>query len=683
MKQIPGDLTAVDDVPANANVTKTVAYNAGGPMQRVVVLLEKIKEDSLTALEENGKEWNSYACFVKEETAARGDAIETAKDSLTKLSQDMGSELSTIKDAEMEIKKATAAKTKAEGEIKDLLRRNQDDTDAFAKSKNEYIETINVLGKALEAMGAALIQQDSRTSFLQAESQQLKKTLALVQQMTGKSVGEGNMGQASGFLSQLKEETAMNLQSATKAYLDGKAAFQQGMMAQQQIVAVQTAVIAAYEKAKADAIKAKGEMMKEYIATKEKMDGDVKFFEALQKEAAEKHTKFSTLTADTEAQVSACTEAITVLKDHLKSGFFFTQLHSSQTRFSDSVNGLSSVLAKISKAPRAAVLTAFLGVKTATGSGAADKIKSLCDGLITQLQDEIKKVQEAKLDCANKEAVLKSEITEAQRNIDEQANIAAAKKKAKENMENQQEETGKAIKALAVTLRNLNQQCSYEQTQLDADIATNKKDGEVLDLAMSKLEAVFGESAAKVKDEVKDVKDAANSNDFDEYEAGGSRDARELKVKGASGRQTGGAMVMKLLQQIKDSTEKTLGEMKADLAESKLFCAEENARIGTTTDTVGASTEFGGLFAKYTDEGATIASLADDMQTALDNKLAFEGDKDAKIKELNAHGIGTPPDCTPSKFDSIVEAKRADIDGLQTVIRYMNSIGGSSALSIQ
>lgn len=142
-------------------------------------------------------------------------------------------------------------------------------------------------------------------------------------------------------------------------------------------------------------------------------------------------------------------------------------------------------------------------------------------------------------------------------------------------------------------------------------------------------------------------------------------------------------MVMKLLQQIKDSTEKTLGEMRADLIESKLFCAEENARIGTTTDAPGASTDFGGLFAKYNDEGATIASLADDMQTALDNKLAFEGDQDAKIKELNAHGIGTPPDCTPSKFDSIVEAKRADIDGLQTVIRYMNSIGGSSALSIQ
>jgi len=71
------------------------------------------------------------------------------------------------------------------------------------------------------------------------------------------------------------------------------------------------------------------------------------------------------------------------------------------------------------------------------------------------------------------------------------------------------------------------------------------------------------------------------------------------------------------------------------------------------------------------------------MQTALDNKSIFEGAKEGKIDELNTHGIGTPPDCTPSKFDSIVASKRADIDGLQTVIRYMNSVGGSSALAIE
>jgi len=476
----------------------------------------------------------------------------------------------------------------------------------------------------------------------------------------------------------------MNLQSATKAYLDGKAAFQQGMMAQQQIVSIQTAVIASYEKKKADAIKAKGEMMKEYIATKEKMDGDVKFFEALKEEAADKHTKFSTLTADTEAQISACTEAIKVLKGHLSSGFFFTQLHSEETRFAQSVSTLSQTVARLSRSPRSAVVTALLGVKTASGSGAAEKIKSLCEGLITQLEDEIGKVEEAKLDCANKEASLKSEITEAQRNIDEQTNIAAAKKKAKENMENQQEETGKAIKALAVTLRNLNQQCSYEQTQLEADIATNKQDSSVLDLAISKLEATFGESSAKVKDEIKAVKDAANSNDFNEYESGKvNQDQRELKVQGAGDRQTGGAMVMKLLFQIKESTEKALSEMKLDLADSKTFCTAENTKIGTTTDAPGTETEFGGLFAKYTEEGSTIATLADDMQTALDNKSIFEGAKEGKIDELNTHGIGTPPDCTPSKFDSIVASKRADIDGLQTVIRYMNSVGGSSALAIE
>lgn len=318
-----------------------------------------------------------------------------------------------------------------------------------------------------------------------------------------------------------------------------------------------------------------------------------------------------------------------------------------------------------------------------TGSGAADKIKSLCDGLITQLKQEIADIQQAKLDCANKEALIKSEITEAQRNIDEQANIAEAKRKAKENMENQQEETGKDIKALAVSLRNLNQQCSYEQTQLEADIKTNTEDGKVLDLAISKLEAVFGESAEKVKDEIKDAKSAANSNDFNEYESGKvTQDDRELKVQGAGGRQNAGAMVVKLLFQIKTSTEKALAEMKKDLSDSKTFCTSENAKIGTTSDVPGTETEFGGLFAKYEEEGSTIASLGADMQTALDNKANFETEKDNKIDELNTHGIGTPPNCDPVKFDSIVEAKRSDIDGLQTVIRYMNSIGGSSALGI-
>jgi len=684
LKQIPSDLTDVADAPANANVTKKVAYNAAGPMQRVVVLLEKIKEDSLTALEENGKEWNSYACFVKEESKARGDAIETAKDDLTRLAQDMGAELSTIKNAEMEIKKASAAKAAAENEIKELLRRNGEDTDAFAKSKNEFIETVNVLGKALEAMGAAFLQQDSKTSFLQAESKQIKETLALVQEMTGKSVGEGNMGQAAGFLSQLKEETAMNLQSATKAYLDGKAAFQQGMMAQQQMVSIQTAVIAAYEKEKAEALKAKGQMMKEYIATKKKMDADVLFFTALKEEAADKHTKFSTLTADTEAQISACTEGIKVLKEHLKSGFFFTQLHSEKTQFQESVQVLTKTLSKMSKFPQQQLVTAFLGVTTGTGSGAAAKIKTLCAGLITQLEQEISNIQQAKLDCKNKEALIKSEITEAQRNIDEQHNISEAKRIAKENMENQQEETGKAIKALALALRDLNQQCSYEQTQLEADIKTNEEDEKVLDLAISKLEAVFGESSEAVKDEIHAVKDAANSNDFNEYESGkANQNDRELKVQGASGRQSAGAMVVKLLFQIKQSAQKALAEMRTDLSDSKTFCTAENAKIGTVTDAPGAETQMGGLFAKYESEGSAIASLADDMQTALTNKENFETEKENKVDELNTHGIGTPPNCESGKFDKIVAAKRADIDGLQTVVRYMNSIGGSSALAAE
>jgi len=579
-------------------------------------------------------------------------------------------------------------KNNAESEIKELIRRNGEDTDSFAKSKNEFIETINVLGKALEALGAAFLQEgksSSKTSFLQAteSSKQMRETLALVQEMTGKSVGEGNMGQASGFLSQLKEETAMNLQSATRAYLDGKAAFQQGMMAQQQMVAIQNAVIAAYEKEKAEALKAKGNMMKEYVATKKKMDGDVKFFEALKAEAADKHTKFSTLTADTEAQISACTEAITVLKGHLKSGFFFTQFSSEQTRFKESVSQLTSVVSKMSKHPRQELITAFLGVRSGSNT-AADKIKSLCTGLITQLESEIAAVQQAKLDCANKEALIKSEITEAQRNIDEQHNISEAKRVAKENMENQQEETGKAIKALAVTLRNLNQQCSYEQTQLAADIATNTEDGKVLDLAISKLEAAFGESAEKLKDEVKDVKDAANSNDFNEYESGkANQDDRELKVQGAGGRQTAGAMVVKLLFQIKQSTTKALAEMNKDLTDSKAFCTAENAQIGTVSDAPGAETNFGELFAKYENEGAEITSLADDMQTALNSKSSFETEKDNKITELNGHGVGMPPNCEPNKFDSIVQAKRGDIEGLQTVIRYMNSIGGSSALAVQ
>jgi len=161
-----------------------------------------------------------------------------------------------------------------------------------------------------------------------------------------------------------------------------------------------------------------------------------------------------------------------------------------------------------------------------------------------------------------------------------------------------------------------------------------------------------------------------------------SQQQRELGLQGASGRQNAGGMVIKLLAQIQQTTEKTLAEMKKDLADSKAFCTSENAKIGTTTDTPGTETQFGGLFAKYASESSEIASLASDMQTALDNKGNFETEKETKIDELNTHGIGTPPNCEPAKFDSIVAAKRADIDGLQTVIRYMSSIGGSSALAI-
>ena len=121
----------------------------------------------------------------------------------------------------------------------------------YAQRKSEFTETVNVLGRAVQAL-------TKKRSFLEVQTE-LPKMFLLIQQLTGKSVNEGNMGMATGYLVDLKKQTAVDLQNDTAANLKARKVYNEEMLLSAQANAQHEFIKAQQEKIRAANRKRKGE----------------------------------------------------------------------------------------------------------------------------------------------------------------------------------------------------------------------------------------------------------------------------------------------------------------------------------------------------------------------------------------------------------------------------------------
>jgi hypothetical protein len=124
---------------------KTAKKDTEGAIGKVVTLLEDLKQKVTDDNDRDGRMWDKFACFCREEKTQRGADIEAAKARLVELTKSIGTEQSLIEEAKLQIKFETsniAQEYKKQDQLNSMMGRDDED---FLKRKGQNTETLNVL----------------------------------------------------------------------------------------------------------------------------------------------------------------------------------------------------------------------------------------------------------------------------------------------------------------------------------------------------------------------------------------------------------------------------------------------------------------------------------------------------------------------------------------------------------
>lgn len=650
---------------------ETAKYDASGGISKVIKMLVNMKKEILAANDRDKRMYDQFACFCKEEGAARGKAIEEAKERLSELTIAINGESAVIEEATNKIKAAeteVAKQKKKQGELTGIMDRDDED---YAKRKAASVETLNVVARGIEAL-----KKGGRNSFLQMTEQE-KKAISFVESMTGKSVNEGGIGQVIGYLQELRKSTAAELQADASDNMSARTVYHKSMLLSMQMVAQQEQIIAINEEKRAKNMKMKGEDTEEYAAVKEKMDTDVAFFDNMTADCESRNKFYTQNVSDATTELSAIEAAIPEL-EKLVNPPQFTQVAASTEmgKLRSASDLVASKISKMSKSSRAQMMPIFAFLaQTETGKAAlsaTEKIVGKCEGMIKTLKSEIKETERMKATCIKTTQTLnmnqKVATKEKQVADDKVLATETAISVCEENMaENQRQiqENEKAIAYLTEQCKRIKEELVENEKQLAVEIAG-------VDSAIGILSDIYGAEAVEALKEHQRFK--ADYNDkFGKMESGkASTEKQETEFTDQKKRRQGGSAILIMLSTISDNLKKNKDDTATEIITSAKNCAKSQAellesKLALNAVKVALETEKADLGKELVKDQAAQTEKDGLLQTA--NTLLSDYGNCAKRTE---------------EYDNAISAKQIDIDGLVTVIQTLKSIasGTDDAVSV-
>ncbi|CAD7940657.1 unnamed protein product [Amoebophrya sp. A120] len=644
---------------------KTGKYGTEGAIGKVIKLLLDMKKDIASDNDRDKRMYDQFACFCKEEGAARGKAIEDAKTRLTELTKLIGTSSSLITEAELQIAfetKNIAGQKKKQGQ---LTKRMETDDAEFSKRKGENIETLNVLSKAIGVLSKP------KSMFLQAEAEEMKQTLALVQQLTGKAVGEGTMGQAAGYLIDLKKQTAVDLQQDTIENVNARKVYTKEMLLAEQAISEHEFIKRTQEGILAENMKLKGEYVEEYNAVKQKMDVDVEFFDNMQADCDARSSFYGKQVADAEAELTAIDATLPILEsivagDNNASPNFLQQGMKTKVRMSltSRVDRIARQIHRLPSETKRAVM-AFLSQTSAAGLTATEKIVEKCEEMIETLKTEIKETDDAKNTCVETTHKLEMAKEEAT-----QARVAAedAVTATTQDIRFVDDEIKKVIGDLAVnekTKADLDSNCAQTASTLKTQKEEIEAEKAAVEAATEKLAEAYGDDALAALKEHEHFQ--ADYNDkYNSMESDQSKKQQSTDFTDQAARRSGGAKVVTMLLMIKDNLAKNLDDTIAEAAESKEKCDKEKEEL------TEAHKELTDLKNGKTDEKVELAKELATEKTALENAETAEDDAQQELEDYGncAQKIDV--------YNNAMLAKQTDIDAIEEVIQFLQTISADT-----
>jgi len=360
----------------------------------------------------------------------------------------------------------------------------------FAKRRAENTETLNVLSKAIGAL------TKKKGSFLEVDSE-AEKSIALVEQLTGKSVGEGSMGAATGYLVEMKKATAADLQQQTKDILTSTANHNKETLISMQAIAQHEEIKSTQEGILAKNLEKKGSDVKEYNAAKKTLDADVKFFDTLSADCDKRSRFYAGQVRDANSESDAIDAALPILQsivDGNEPAVEFVQLGSritSKMTLNSRVDATSRAISKLSTNLK----TRVLAVLNSKESISISKLVNTCETMITTLKVEIKEVETNKAACISETQRLAEEKIEASKKRQAADDTLAATVAAIEHKTFEVNDCEGKLERNVKMTQDLISQCTATATTLGDQGTELKSEIAAINQATGKLQEVYGDSA--------------------------------------------------------------------------------------------------------------------------------------------------------------------------------------------
>ncbi|CAD7971342.1 unnamed protein product [Amoebophrya sp. A25] len=637
---------------------KTGKYGTEGAIGKVIKLLMDMKKNVLGDNERDKRMYDQFACFCKEEGAARGTTIEDAKTRLTELTKLIGTSSSLITEAELQIAFETKNIAKEKKKQEKLTKRMDEDDADFNKRKGENIETLNVLTKAVSVLSKP-------RSFLQTEREERQRTLALVQQLTGKSVGEGTMGQATGYLVDLKKQTAVDLQGDTIENVNARKSYTKEMLLSEQAIAEHEFIKKTQEGILAENMKLKGEYVEEYNAVKQKMDADVEFFDNMQADCNARSKFYSQQVTDAESEISAIEATLPILEsimagDNAPSPTF-VQVRST---LGSRVDKVSRSIHRLPVEMKRAVM-AFLSQSDATALSATEKIVKKCEDMITTLQKEIMDTDEAKNTC-----VETTHNLEMAKETATQVKVAAedAVTATKQDIRFVDDEVKKVIGDIAVnekTKSDLDTTCAQTASTLKTQKEELTAEKAAVEAATEKLAEAYGDDALAALKEHEHFT-ADYNNQYNAMASNQTKTEQATDFTDQNARRSGGAKIVTMLLMIKDNLAKNLADTIAEAEESENSCIKGKAEL------ILAHEKLTDLKNEKTDEKVTLSKKLKTEKLDLESKTTEETNAQQALEDYG--------NCAQKieVYNNAMLARQTDIDSINEVIHFLQTISADT-----
>jgi len=481
------------------------------------------------------------------------------------------------------------------------------------------------------------------------------------------------MGQATGYVVDLKKQTAVDLQGDTIDNVNARKVYTKEMLLSEQAIAEHEFIKRTQEGIKAENMKLKGEYVEEYNAVKQKMDSDVLFFDNMSADCDARSKFYSQQVADADAEVSAIEATLPILQSIVdgdnNAAASFLQV-STKMSLASRVDKVSRSIHRMPVETKRAVL-AFLSSSSTADLSATEKIVKKCNDMIKTLEKEISDTDEAKNTC-----VENTHNLEMAKETATQAKVAAedAVTATTQNIRFVNDELKKAIGDIALnekTMADLEANFAVANTTLTTQKNELEAERDAVAAATDKLAEAYGDDAVAALKEHEHYQ--ADYNDKYGEMASGNQTTKEQHTDftDQKARRSGGAKIVTMLLMIKDNLSKNIADT---IAETTELTEKTEKMKQELSDSYDALTE---LKNTKTKEKVSLAKQLKREKTDLDTKTQEETNAQTALEDYG--------NCAQKieVYNSAMLAKQTDIDAIREVINFLQTIatGTDSAVS--